>query len=207
MSLPVRLCALLLLSYVVSACGFKPLYGTSSVGAEHLLGGVAVENIGGRDGQLFKQNLEDQLNPSGAVPANPAYRLHIYYSSVESPIGTERDGTVTRYNVYLRSFYKLYRNSDDVLMTTGSINHVSSYNNRTNEYYSTYIAQKDAIKRGVNELSKVYRQRLGAYFADGAPITVEDPEKEKEALDAIQETIPLRFDNQPGQSPFTNQTP
>lgn len=135
-----------------------------------LFAGVMVDPIDGRVGQILQQNLEDQLNPRGAVPADAAYRLHVVFNSTEAPIGTERDGTVTRYNVYLRSQYILTRISDGKQVTAGNIDNVSSYNNRVNEYYSTYVAQKDSVERGVVELARLYRQRLGGYLASGAPV-------------------------------------
>ncbi len=157
---------ILLIPLTLAGCGFQPLYGkhqpTSSPG---MLAGVKVDTISGRMGQRFKADLEDRLNPSGAVPANPAYRLSATLTNASSPIGVARDGTISRYNVYLESTYVLTRISDGKQITKGSLRHVSSFSNLANEYFSTFVSEEDAIKRGVTELSEMYRQRLATYLS------------------------------------------
>jgi hypothetical protein len=151
-----------------TACGFQPVYGKKDGAVPKSLAGVSIEPVGrDRDSQLLKFALEDNLNPGGAVPVNPAYRLNASLTSTASPIGIARDGTVSRYNVHLYSQYKLIRNSDDAVVTTGNVRHVSSYNNVTGAYFSTYISEEDAVKRGIGELGEMYRQRLAPFLTAG----------------------------------------
>jgi LPS-assembly lipoprotein len=162
----------------LSGCGFQPLYGTKPAKEENtLLAGVTVDPIPERLGQQFRINLEDQLNPGGAVPANSRYRLSAALRISEAGIGVARDGTVSRYNVYLDSDYTLTRIADGQKMISGQLRQVSSYNNITNEYYSTYVAKEDAYKRGVEALAQLYRQRLMAYLSEnnGNPSPREQP--------------------------------
>jgi LPS-assembly lipoprotein len=175
--------ALLLLPLLMLAgCGFSPLYGhhgqTSQ--SEPILEGIKIDPVSGRPGQLFTAELEDQLNPSGKVPATAKYRLNTKLTLSEAAIGVARDGTVSRYNIYLDSYYQLYRIADGQLMTSGNLRHVSSYNNTLNEYYSTYVAQEDAYKRGVTELAQLFRQRIGAYLTqnNGNP-PIQKPKEQK----------------------------
>lgn len=168
----------------LTGCGFQPLYSQDKqYKTEQLLGGIDIEPVSGRPGQLLTAELEDLLNPGGKVPANPKYRLNTTLTLSESAIGVARDGTVSRYNIYLDSYYQLYRVADDQLMTSGNVLHVSSYNNTLNEYYSTYVAQEDAYKRGVTELAQLFRQRIGAYLTqnNGNP-QPEEPKKQKKLL-------------------------
>lgn len=172
---------LLIFPLLLTACGFEPLYGKQQGGdaADALLSGVKVDPIPDRLGQQFRINLEDQLNPKGIIPPHPRYRLQATLVHTEAGIGVARDGTVSRYNVYLDSAYTLYRTSDGKEMTSGNLRHVSSYNNIINEYFSTYISQEDALKRGIAELSQLYRQRLAAYLTqnDGNPPVYHPPER------------------------------
>lgn len=159
---------------IIAACGFRPMYAESAKSdatPSTIFAGVRIDPIpgGGRMGQQFRINLEDRLNPGGTVPPNPAYRLSATLRSRPQAIGIARDGTVSRYNVYLDSEYALYRLADGEKITSGKVRHVSSYNNLTNIYFSTYISEQDAIRRGVEELSEIYRARLGAYLDEGAP--------------------------------------
>lgn len=152
---------------LLTACGFKPMYGAKKGAPEASIAGVEVAQITGerRLTQQLKADLEDRLNPAGAVPAKPTYKLTLNLRSTASPIGVARDGTVSRYNVYLDSDYTLVRLADSKEMTKGSLRHVSSYNNLVNQYYSTYVSEQDALTRGVTELSELYRQRLSPFLA------------------------------------------
>lgn len=168
----------LLALFTLAGCGFHPLYaepGREAAGSK-IFAGVKVDPMPGRLGQQFRANLEDALNPGGVVPAAPGYRLSATIATTESPIGVARDATVSRFNVYIDSHYILTRLSDGKTLTTGDIRQVSSYNNLTNVYFSTYISQQDAIRQGMQALSEQYRQRLAAYLDSGAePAPVRPP--------------------------------
>lgn len=160
-----------LLPLLLCGCGFHPLYAKHPADdtTSKLTAGVKIEPIEGRSGQILRSNLEDRLNPAGYASGNPAYRLNIKLTHNSTPIAVARDGTVARYNVQLTSQYVLTRNADDKIVARDQIGYVNSYNNLTPAYYSTYIAEQDAIKRGLIELSELYRQRLAIYLDAGAP--------------------------------------
>ncbi|MBY0406949.1 MAG: hypothetical protein K2Q01_04605 [Rickettsiales bacterium] len=161
---------LLLVGLSLAACGFEPLYAkkTTEQPESKLLAGVHIDTISGRIGQVFKSSLEDRLNPSGNRQ-RPLFRLTTQINHVNVPISVARDGTVARYNIHLNSAYVLYRVSDDQPVTSGNLNYIVSYNNLTNVYFSTYVSEQDALKRGTVALAELYRQRLAAYLDQGAP--------------------------------------
>ncbi len=155
---------------LLAGCGFQPLYAQKPAGdVSKIFAGVKIDSIPGRDGQQMKAALEDKLNPGGAIPTNPAYRLSVTLKTSVVPIGVARDGTISRYNAYLTSHYTLYRNADSKAITAGDLSYVNSYNNLTNEYYSTYVSEQDAYKRNIVEMAELYRDRLTAYLDAGAP--------------------------------------
>lgn len=154
MRLPI--CLMLL---IVSGCGFQPMYGARYQNS--LSAGIAIEAPKDAAGQQFQQDLEDQLNPEG-VPPRPKYRLNVQLTYASGAIGVARDGTVSRFNVTMNSSFVLTRISDNVVVERGDIHHVSSYNNQANQYFSTYVSERDSIKRGITELAGLYRQRIGA---------------------------------------------
>lgn len=152
------------------ACGFHPLYAKKSddsTSASQLLAGVKIDPVGGRMGQQFRENLEDALNPGKSISSVVPYRLSVTLTDNATAIDVDPNGLVARYNVYITSHYVLYDASGKQL-TSGDLSHVSSYNNLTNEYFSTYVSEQDALTRGIVELSEMYRQRLGAYFAQAS---------------------------------------
>ncbi|NCY25846.1 MAG: hypothetical protein EBX37_13665 [Alphaproteobacteria bacterium] len=167
-----RLLLLAVLPLVLASCGFEPMYGkratASSGSGSHAMAGVAIAPLPGRIGQIFKTSLEDLLNPSGAQ-ANPSYRLKATLNHIIVPVSVARDGTVSRFNINFTSEYVLLRTADDHPVTSGTLTYVTSYNNLANSYYSTYIAEQDAMKRGTAALAELYRQRLAVYLDAGAP--------------------------------------
>ena len=158
--------SVLFIPLLAAACGFSPMYGakTAEPGAKQVAGVAIDSEVVGRPGQLFKADLEDKLNPGGSVPAQPEYRLKVTLTSSAGAIGVARDGTISRYNVYLDSTYKLY-DARGKELTQGSLRHVGSYNNLANRYFSTYVSEQDAIKRGITELAELYKQRLSPYLS------------------------------------------
>lgn len=181
---------------LLSGCGFEPLYAKKPPGdVSKVFAGVRIDSIPGRQGQEMKASLEDKLNPDGAVPPKPAYRLAVSLSNTVVPIGVARDGTISRYNVYLTSHYTLYRNADNKPVTAGDLSYVNSYNNLTNQYFSTYISEEDAIRRNITEMAELYRERLTAYLDAGAP--EQDP-KITSAAHAPVAYTPALFNELPG---------
>lgn len=171
---------------MLMACGFQPMYGQQKSQEENpLLAGVRVDPVNAQNprmAQMMRVGLEDRLNPGGVVPADAAYRLSVSLSHNEGAIATARDGTVSRYNVYLNSTYKLYRIADGKPVASGKLYNVSGYNNITNQYYATYVAGEDAIRRGITELTELYRQRLGAYLTVSPEDIATASAKSSEAL-------------------------
>lgn len=178
MSLPIKQLVPFVLLLLLAGCGFKPVYGTNQASSTAPSGtdGVYVEKLTGSKShhQLWIE-LEDKLNPGGQVPPHPAYRLSATLSSTVTPIGVATDGTVSRYNVALTSSYVLSDYVTGEKITDGSLKEVSSYNNRTNEYFSTYISSEDALKRGVSSLSETYRQRLAPFLNGQRSPQTEEP--------------------------------
>ena len=154
--------AFLLSAFLLSACGFSPMY--SKANDKVLASGVLIEAPNDRLGRQLKENLEDRLNPEGRIPAKPAYKLVVTLGNVTSGMGVDRAGTVSRYNVTLASSYKLIDLSDNKVVQGGELKHVSSYNNQTNQYFSTIISERDSMERGITELAELYRQRIGAWL-------------------------------------------
>lgn len=184
----------LLLCLAVSACGFQPVYGdkTALPSNSPLISGViisasdggvitsvlsskteGVNNSSYKIARQFSQNLEDLIYPS-VKGISPTYRLEVTLSQATTGIGISRDGTASRYNLTISSGYKLTRISDNKLVDAGGISNVTSYNNPSNQYFSTYISEQDARKRGTEELAKRYLQRLTAITEKSQPAEIKD---------------------------------
>lgn len=160
----VRFLFLVMACCYLSACGFKPVYGTGRDSANQSvdLPTIKVESTGNRVAQMYRIALEDRLNPSGATHS-PVYLLKTEVSYSQGATDVARDGTIQRSNVNFTSQYSLVRADDGTVVSVGNVRNVSSYSNQVGAYYSTYVSEQDAIKRGVEELSERMRQRIIAY--------------------------------------------
>jgi len=159
--------------FIVSACGFEPLYvqkenhdgwyfgGKFDTSITQEMAEIKIQPIEGRFGQQIRNHLLDLLTPKG-VPQNPKYRL---YAELTSKTITQqalrRDITATSERVTYRVNYKL-EEGKEVLVDGNSVAYVS-YDLLANPY-STTMAQKkteaDAAKIIANDIAL----RLGAYF-------------------------------------------
>jgi hypothetical protein len=158
-------------------CGFQPALGTSSnLNAESPIsagviisantnrvisisenGNNSLDNSASASmSRQFTNDLEDMLNST----ASPAYKLEVSITQSNAGLGVARDGTASRYNLIISSNYKLIRLSDNKVVDSGTITNFTSYNNPNNQYFSTYVSEQDARKRGITELAELYRHRL-----------------------------------------------
>ena len=85
----------LAIALALPGCGFRPLYGKSSLDAqgystEARLSAVEIAPIADRLGQQVHNYLRDAMNPTGQ-PANPAYRLEVVVIET-NPGGLTRRG-------------------------------------------------------------------------------------------------------------------
>ncbi len=152
------------LSFLVllSACGFQTLHGSQNDSAEVMNSGFIIEAPTTPIGRQLKEALEDKLNVRGHADKNAKYRVSVNITATNSGVGVARDGTASRYNITLESLYQVIRMADKKLMFSGNVRHIASYNNQTNNYFSTYVSEQDATRRGINELGEMYRQRIAA---------------------------------------------
>ncbi len=174
----------ILILLFLAGCGFQPVYGTASGASEKspIRAGVKISasasgaattttnsvvdnNATANMARQFTNNLEDMLNYEGT----PTYKLDVALTQSVVGIGVARDGTASRYNLILNSTYKLIRITDGKEVDSGTLSNFTSYNNPNNQYFSTYVSEQDARKRGIKELAELYRQRLISFTEKTIP--------------------------------------
>ena len=125
---------------------------------------IVIEPMGGREGQVLRTTLEDRINPTGQRFANPRYRLAIALTKNETPVVIEKDGTIRRYNVDYYSTFQLFDTVSGKQIHSGKVKRSSSYNVLVREHFATFVSQRDAAERGLQELAEDYRMRLANFF-------------------------------------------
>ena len=151
--------AILALCLLTAACGFRPLYGRSTLSPQ--LAAIYVEPIAERDGYELRNTLIDRLQSDGRA-AGKAYRLKIVLNESAQGIALQNDATITRYNNRLEARYTLSDMKGNVL-TSGSQTELSAYN-VVQSPYATLTAQQDASKRAAQDVAERIHLDLGAWF-------------------------------------------
>ena len=152
------------LALLVSACGFRPLFGTfndDSVATE--LSTIRIEPIRDRVGQQLHNELLDRLTPDGR-PADVGYRLKIDVSEASQGVAIDRAEFATRSSYRLTASYVLLEPPGEKALPSGRELAVSSYNLLRSEY-ATLIAEQDARSRAVEQIANDIRTGLALYFA------------------------------------------
>ena len=171
----------LLLCALLSACGFRPVYGeqyqAERAAATASMGQIEVSTDTTRLGQLLNAELIDRLNPTNAAH-DKLYRLTVALTEVNVPLFVAPDGTYGRGNIQFSANYSLARIADNTEVDSGSITRVSSYSaSEQNAIYASYVAQQDARKRGVVELANDLALRMGNRLNDASLSSTEGREK------------------------------
>lgn len=164
-----------LLPFLLSACGFEPLYverapdegwyykGKFDTSITDEMALIKVEPIADRVGQLIRNELLDRFTPKGQ-PKKPAYRLivdDIQKSVVEQAM--RDDITASRERVEYKIQYHLYNVADGQELVKGDSLVYLSYDIMDNPY-STTFSQKKAEKDAARILANDISLRMGAYF-------------------------------------------
>lgn len=148
----------------LSACGYTPLYGRSSGGAQVTaeLSQIEVRPIVDRVGQMMRTELKRSLSPQGLRDA-PQYRLTVTLSEGLAQLAVEESAFATRANLTLSSAYSLVRSADGLEILAGTADSVASYNILSSDF-ATQSAQSNARERAIVNLAQTIRQRLAVYF-------------------------------------------
>jgi len=164
------------LTITLSACGFRPLYGTPSGAAQSTaaeLNQIYVHQINdstSRTGHMVYQKLEQALRQSGTgIDRNsaPKYQLLMRIDQQEEGVAIEPDETLTRLNIRLVATYELRDIANNVL-TKGTSQAIGTYNVVANQYAS-HIGKQDAAERASTILVADITTRLVSYFDGNRP--------------------------------------
>lgn len=159
----IGLAAVLGAALAVSGCGFQPLYGETTGGADLKtdLAAVSVAPLPNRIGQLLRNALEQRLERSGGRQRKE-YVLQVSLEERVEDLGLRKDNTATRANLRLIANAALVKGDKVVWRTLAE--GVSSYNILDNQY-ATVISQKDARERAVQLLADDVVRRLAVFMA------------------------------------------
>lgn len=168
-----KVLTLILLSFLLMGCGFKPLYVEKKSDKKWYFGNefdvsinsemakVKIETISDRFGQQLRNELIDILTPKG-IPENPEYRLYVEVTEKYTERqALRKDITATRERIMYKVLYYMVENGDELFK--GDSIAYASYDIMANPY-STTMAQKKAETDAAKIIANDISLRVGAYF-------------------------------------------
>jgi hypothetical protein len=139
---PIRRVALIASMVALASCGFEPLHSkayrdTLTVDLSAIEVNVASSaavtatarssRIPRRYSELLKAEIEDNVNPRAST-TEKRFILDLSFTENDVALFVNPDGTASRGDLYYGSNYSIKRLRDGVVVASGSITRVSSYN-------------------------------------------------------------------------------
>lgn len=125
---------------VLSACGFRPIYGEGSA-ADAMHGRVALGEFTNLSGFQMREELETNLGRA----VNATHILNVDLSIERKGLAITPDGSITRYNLSGVANFVVSNLGGGVVLS-GSVSALTAYNATANAY-ATRVAEQDANRR------------------------------------------------------------
>lgn len=158
--------AVIPLLLALAGCGFRPLYGTSSVsaGVASELAAIAVTEPTTRLSQLIRNDLLSTMRPAGQAGPDRYVLTIDAKSAVDKALEDKPTGMTTRRTVRVNASFVLKDSGTGKQIYSGkTFSHVSF--DEVGHSFSNLQAQTDAVERAAHEISLDIRTRLAAHFA------------------------------------------
>ena len=151
--------------FLLSACGFHPMYGKNKytpVGAEETLGQVAIQNIPDFEGQYLRNLLIDRFYRAGR-PADPHYSLKIEALEESlSDLDITKDSDATRGQLKMRTHMILMDKNGQNLLKR-DLQAITSYNILGSEF-ATRVTEDNARKNALADLARQIELQITLYL-------------------------------------------
>ncbi|MGB9153047.1 MAG: LPS assembly lipoprotein LptE [Alphaproteobacteria bacterium] len=152
---------------LLSACGFRPVYGTHTtedgVSVSSDLNSVAIDSIADRNGQMLRNDLIDRMYGKNR-PAQPLYTLTVKVTSSEQDLGILANATSTRSMLNMYGDFVLTDEFGKTVLK-GSAHSVASFD-LLDQMYATVASREDANERTIHEVGEQIVNRVSLYFSE-----------------------------------------
>lgn len=146
----------LLLTLLLAACGFQPVYGPNGAGTA-LQNRVLVDKPDDRAGFVLVQRLEERLGRAG----DPAFRLAVDLTVREEARAIDAEGDIRRFHVIGSAAYTLSDAGTGTVVRADTVDTFVGYS-ATGTTVATLAARRDAQDRLMTILADQIVLRLQA---------------------------------------------
>lgn len=151
---------------LLSACSFKPLYGTTSSNQqlESILASINIVEVPGRVGQKLRNELIFRFT-GGNHPEAPQYRLIMAVTENVSSQLVQRDGDSRGQFLELTTNFKLYTISDEKTPILKGTSHSKAAFRDDESVYANVRARRDAENRAAKTTAEELQNRISAFLS------------------------------------------
>ncbi len=150
----------------VSACSFKPLYGTTATnaGLQEVLKTIEVVEVPGRPGQVIRNELIFRFTGGGHA-SEPQYKLvMVVRESVTSQL-VRRDGDSQGQFYELTTQFKLYSRKNDKEPILQGVSLAKAAFRDNTSVYSNVRSRRDAENRAAKTTAEDLQVRISAFLS------------------------------------------
>jgi LPS-assembly lipoprotein len=157
--------AVLTLALLLSACGFRPLYGMNGAepGAQRLFSSIYVDTDDTEIVGYELRNAVMDLMHCTNDPRAARYRLRFSVRQAREGVTIAPDAAITRYDYTLNVKYTLEDAKTGAAITSGTESTLSAYD-VVSSPYSTLVAQQSAQKTASQDVASRLQIDLAIYF-------------------------------------------
>lgn len=155
-----RFYAALLSVFILTSCGFTPLYSNTNTLADStsILDQIWIDSIPDYEGLYLRNNLIDRFYNNG-TPEAPPYILQIKLAIGGRELAIQKNDTTTRAQIVFRADYNLLNRQTREVIDSGNARAVGSYNILSSQY-TTLVTEKAARDQALQELADKITLRM-----------------------------------------------
>lgn len=163
-----RLFALAALLVLVSACGFRPLYGTTpkveNGTVANTLAQVQIDNIPDRSGQYLRNALMDRFYRNGR-PADPLYTLQVTGLTENlTDLDITKSSSATRAQLRLEADINLIDHRGAQTAMKRRLVAITSYN-VLNSQFTTRVSEEAARQTALDDLAAQIERHMALFLS------------------------------------------
>jgi LPS-assembly lipoprotein len=145
------------------------MHVTGDEGVRGELQAISITGLDDRLGQLVRNALLDELNPTGAeVPSR--YILDVDLDRSAQSLAIQTNDVITRFNLRLTARFQLLDSKSGEALYNSRVQRIASYNVSL-QPYATLAAEIDAERRVAREVGDNISTLLAVHFAQQATPT------------------------------------
>lgn len=162
MSSPVRFFSILAL-LSLAACGFAPMYGSSSKGAAAGLNQIDIAMIRDQSGVYLRNLLIDNFYQDG-YPASPTHTLQVGpITEVITDLDITMQSEATRKQIRLHTAMTLTERASGEVVLNRPLSSVTSFNVLGSQF-TTRVSESDAREAALAELARQIESQVALYL-------------------------------------------